>query len=113
MDAAPRHHQIRRQVGVHSVRDLIDVVADAPQLREQRGVHHLVGRALVQIDFAFQHQPFAQTRGGQTKLTCLCDLEGIVIFGHADADHFSAGTFLVRPSLWHVLPHQVGFGRAE
>lgn len=60
MDAAPRHHLVGRQVAVHRVRDLVDVVADAPQLREQRRVHQFVGWPSVHLNLAFQHQPFAK-----------------------------------------------------
>ena len=61
MDGAPSHQLLGRQVAVHGVSNLIDVVADAPQLGEQRRVHRLVGRPGVHLDLAFEHKPFAKS----------------------------------------------------
>ena len=110
MDAAPGHHQVGRQVAVHGMSDLVDVVADAPQLGEQRGVHQFVGWLGTRLDLPVQHQSFAKSRNGKRQLARHRSLERVIILRHADADHFRAGTFLVCPSLWHLPPHKVGFG---
>jgi len=100
-DATPGHHQIGRQVGVHRMSDLIDVVSDASQLGEQGRVHRAVRWPRAHIDLAFENKPLAQPRRCQAELAGLRNFLRIVIIGHADADHLRAGALLVCPSSRH------------
>ena len=91
--------------------DLVDVVADATQLREQCRVHGAVGGLSAHIDLALQHQPLAETGDRQTQVPRLRRLQRIVVVGHANADHAAARSAFVRPSSRHQnCLIRVGFG---
>ena len=91
--------------------DLVDVVADAAQLREQGRVHGAVGGTGAHVDLPGEHQPFAQARHGQAELFGLRGLQRVIVIGHADADHAAARSLRVCASSRHsYCLTKVGFG---
>lgn len=104
---APGERGVGRQVAVQRMGDLVDVVADAAQLREQRRVHGAIGGERARIDLAVQHQPLAHAGDGKPKLLRLRSLQRVVLIRHADADHPAARCLRVCSSSRHVvMPHQ-------
>ena len=83
--------------------DLVHVVADAAQLREQGRVHSPIGWPGGHIDFADQDQLLAQPRNRQAKLLRLRRFQRVIVLGHANADHAAARSLRVRSSSRHRL----------
>jgi len=114
IDGAPGIHDLGRQVAVGCMGDLIHVVADAAQLREQGRVHGAVGGADGHIDLAHEHQPLTQARDGQTELFGLGGFQRVIVIGHADADHAAARCLRVCASSRHsYCLTRLGSGRAD
>jgi hypothetical protein len=60
--ASPRKIDMRWQACIHGVGNLVEIVADAAQLSEQRRVHRPITRRRSGFDLALADQLFAQAR---------------------------------------------------
>lgn len=96
---------MRWQSGVDGVGHLIEVVADPPQLCEQRRVHP-VERRLRDLDLAPQENDFAVDGELEVGLARFCRETRVVTVRHADVDLPVTLLRRVRVGAGHVSPHQ-------
>jgi len=61
--STPCHLRIWRQVAVERMRNLVGIVADATELREQGGVHTCMSAGF-DFDLAMRHESLAKTGDG-------------------------------------------------
>ncbi len=97
---------MRRQAAVGGMGHLIEVVADPPQLSEQRRLHP-VDRRRRDFDLAVEHQHLAVRRQLHTRTQRLNDETRVVIIRHAEVDLSMTLLRLVRTRAGHFTPHLV------
>lgn len=95
---------MRRQAAVGGMRHLIEVVADPPQLCEQRRLDP-VNRRRRDFDLAVEHQHLAVRRQLHTRTQRLNDETRVVIIRHAEVDLPMTLLRLVRTCAGHFTPH--------
>lgn len=102
----PRGHaEMRRQPAVEGMRDLVEVVADAPQLDEQRGVDRMTDR-LHDFDASprAHDEPLAIGGERQTDLGRGHRQSRVIVVRHADIDLAVASLRTSRRCLRHRTP---------
>ncbi len=97
---------MRRQAAVGGMRHLIEVVADPPQLGEQRRLHP-VDRRRRDFDLAIEHKHLAVRRQLYTRTQRLNNETRVVIIRHAEVDLPMTLLRLVRTRAGHFTPHLV------
>lgn len=100
-----RHAEMRRQSAVEGVRDLVEVVADAPQLDEQHGVDRMTDR-LHDFDASpwANDEPLAIGGERQTDLRRGHGQSRVIVVRHADVDLAVASLRTSRRCLRHRTP---------
>ena len=94
------HAHVRRQQAVGGVGELVDVVADAAELGEQRRMQYGVVRG-DDLELALRDQALAQTRHREARRSGLHSQTGVSLFGHADQYLAGPGSRRVRTRSRH------------
>ena len=101
-----REQHVRGQSGICCVRNLIDVVADPPQLGEQCWLHPLNGRA-GNLDLSIQHHVQEVAAELHASSPCGGYETRMLVIRYTDVDLPMTLLRRVRLRAGHVTPHQV------